>query len=214
MTLRVVGAGVGRTGTMSLKLALERLLGGPCHHMMEVFTHPEQIPGWHAAARGEPVDWKHLLAGYRAAVDWPSSAFWPELAVAFPDAIVVHSVREPDAWWESASQTIFRGFLDETPRGGPPFMAAWHAMAKDMFANRFTLRIDDREAALAALARHDARVRAEIPSARRLEFRATDGWAPLCAALGVPVPAEPFPRTNTREEWLARVQATTRVAEP
>ena len=97
MTLRVVGAGLGRTGTLSLKVALERLLGAPCYHMSEVFAHPEHVGAWRDAARGRPPDWSALFAGYRAAVDWPAAAFWPELSAAFPDAIVVLSVRDPDA---------------------------------------------------------------------------------------------------------------------
>src|SRR4051812_27773969 len=103
MELRVVGAGVGRTGTYSLKLALERLLGGPCHHMLEVYNNPGQIPVWTDAIEGRPVDWSALLAGYRAVVDWPGVAFWRELAAANPDAFVLLSVRDPDAWYRSAS---------------------------------------------------------------------------------------------------------------
>ncbi|MCW3097333.1 MAG: hypothetical protein JWL77_2951, partial [Chthonomonadaceae bacterium] len=94
MTLRVVGAGLGRTGTHSLKLALERLLGAPCHHMVEVFQHPEQVTVWNAAAHGTVPDWKEFLGGYAAAVDWPAAGFYPELMEAFPDALVVLSVRD------------------------------------------------------------------------------------------------------------------------
>src|SRR5438105_250833 len=107
MTLRVVGAGLGRTGTMSLKLALERLLGAPCYHMVEVFSHPEHVPAWHAAAQGRMPDWDQLFAGYAAAVDWPSAAFWPELIEAYPEALVVLSVRDSESWWQSAHETIF-----------------------------------------------------------------------------------------------------------
>src|SRR5690348_10458482 len=106
MSLRVIGAGCGRTGTMSLKLALERLLGAPCYHMVEVFAHPEHVPDWHAAALGNMPDWNALFAGYAAAVDWPASAFWPELSAAFPDALVVLSVRDAQSWWQSAHETI------------------------------------------------------------------------------------------------------------
>jgi hypothetical protein len=107
MTIQLVGAGLGRTGTMSLKLALERLLGGTCHHMMEVFGHPDEVPVWHAAMRGEPVDYPQLLAGYTAIVDYPGAAVWRELAAAFPDAPVLLSTRSSaEAWWESASNTI------------------------------------------------------------------------------------------------------------
>src|SRR5438132_13248585 len=105
VTVRIVGAGLGRTGTMSLKIALERLLGAPCYHMIEVFEHPEHVPVWHAAVRGEPVDWDALFAGYVAAVDWPVAAFWREISAANPDAVVLLSVRDAAAWWQSADQT-------------------------------------------------------------------------------------------------------------
>jgi hypothetical protein len=199
VTLRVVGAGVGRTGTTSLKVALERLLGAPCYHMAEVITHPEHVASWSAAARGEPVDWDALFSGYAAAVDWPVSAFWPEIGAAFPDAILLHSVRDPASWWKSASTTIFPTSREAQ---GP-----WREMLDEMFARRFTLALDDEAACLAALARHDADVRARAPKERLLEWRASDGWEPLCAALGVPVPAEPFPRVNTSDEFHAMVGA-------
>jgi Sulfotransferase domain len=203
MTLRVVGAGLGRTGTMSLKLALEKLLGGPCYHMLEVLSHPEHVPEWHRAARGEMPDWSTLLAGYRAAVDWPASAFWPELAAAYPDAVVLLSVRDPDAWWESASQTIFKGIAHAEERGVPE-MAERLAMVRDLFAQRFVWPPDQEALAKAAFERHNARVRASVPRERLLEWQASDGWGPICQALGVAVPDEPFPRSNTREDWLAR----------
>src|SRR5436190_1956637 len=95
MSLKVVGAGVGRTGTHSLKLALEQLLGGPCHHMVEILGNPEQMPGWIDAIEGRPVDWSQLLDGYRSIVDWPGGSFWRELLDANPDALVLLSVRVP-----------------------------------------------------------------------------------------------------------------------
>ncbi len=107
MAIQLVGAGLGRTGTMSLKSALERLLGGTCHHMKEVFQHPDEVPVWHAAMLGEPVDFPALLAGYDAIVDYPGAAVWRELAAAFPDAPVLLSTRSSaDEWWQSASSTI------------------------------------------------------------------------------------------------------------
>jgi hypothetical protein len=191
----VVGAGLGRTGTLSLKLALERLLGGPCYHMVELFSRPEHVPVWHAAARGETVDWHALFGGYRAAVDWPTGAFWPELAEAFPDALVVLSVRDPESWWKSASGTIFPA---SRAADGP-----WRAMIDDVFAARFTTRLDDRDACVGAFERHNAEVRRQVSSSRLLEWRAEDGWAPLCAALGVPAPDEPFPRVNSTQDFLS-----------
>ena len=108
MSLRVVGAGLPRTGTRSLQVALGQLLGGPCYHMVEVFEHLEHVPTWRDAVRGQPPDWNDFLSEYDAAVDWPASAFWRELADANPDALIVLSVRDDGAtWWRSADQTIF-----------------------------------------------------------------------------------------------------------
>jgi hypothetical protein len=197
MPLRVVGAGLGRTGTHSLKLGLERLLGTPCYHMVEVFRHPEHVPAWHSAAVGQMPDWNEVFAGYAAAVDWPSSAFWPELSEAFPDALVVLSVRDPEAWWRSAHETIF-STLNRVPS------SEWRAMIEALFTARFTADVTDRDACIAAFERHNARVRASVPPGRLLEWHASQGWEPLCAALGLPVPDEPFPHVNTREEWAAR----------
>lgn len=195
MTLRVIGAGLGRTGTTSLKIALEKLLGAPCHHMMELFAHPEQVPAWHAAVRGEMPDWQRLLASYAATVDWPSAAFWPELAAAFPDAVILLSEREPGSWWKSASETIFQAI----PRAEGP----WRAMVEDLMRTRFTDRLDDRDACIAAYERWYADARARIPRDRLVVWRASDGWAPLCNALGLEVPSEPFPRANTTEDFQA-----------
>ncbi len=197
MTLRVIGAGVGRTGTTSLKRALETLLGGPCYHMFEIHTRPDDVAVWHAAARGEMPDWRSFLDGWSAAVDWPASAFWPEIAAAFPEAVIVFSQRDEQSWWQSASQTIFPA--TRRAEDGP-----WRDMIEALFARRFTTAIDDREAALEAYRRHNARVRAEAPPARLLEWHPDDGWAPLCTALGVAVPDSAFPHTNTTAEFQAR----------
>lgn len=200
MSLRVVGAGLGRTGTVSLKLALEKILGARCYHMMEVFTHPEHVPMWHAAALGTMPDWNQLFRGYVAAVDWPAAAFWREIRAAFPDAIVLLSVRDPQSWWQSAHETIF-----QTSRASED--TKWRGMVDAMFSQRFTPALDDRDACIAAFERHNAQVRDEVPADRLVEWQTADGWAPLCKALGAPIPAEPFPRANTREEFLARLPA-------
>ena len=196
MTLRVVGAGLGRTGTHSLKIALERLLGAPCYHMVDAVAHPEHVPVWSAAARGDATDWLGLFAEHRAAVDWPASAFFAELADAFPKAIVLLSVRDAEAWWRSAENTIFPAI--DAAGDGP-----WAQMVRGMLATRFTPNYRERDAAIAAFEAHNARVRASVPAGRLLEWRAEDGWAPICAALDLPVPDTPFPRTNTSEEWAA-----------
>jgi hypothetical protein len=198
MPLRVVGAGVGRTGTASLKVALEQLLDGRCHHMLEVINDPSQVPGWTDAIEGRPVDWQQLLDGYVALVDWPGAAFWQELTDANPDALVLLSVRDPEAWYRSASNTIFNVF-----EHAPPGMEGWFASVHELFSDRFCGDLGDAEAMMDAFVRHNEQVRAGIPADRLLEWTPTEGWEPICARLGVPVPAEPFPRTNTTNETRA-----------
>jgi hypothetical protein len=201
MSLRVVGAGLGRTGTLSQKMALERLLGGTSYHMMEVFGHPEHIPAWKAAALGEPVDWDVLMTGYLAAVDWPACAFWQPLAAANPDAVILLSTRDSaETWWRSASNTILHGMDDPAAEPVP----GWRDMWDTLVGTTFTADILDADAAKAAYEKHNAAVRAEADPSRLVEWQPGDGWEPLCTALGVPVPDEPFPHLNTSEEWLAR----------
>ena len=193
MPLRIIGAGVGRTGTMSLKIALERLLGEPCYHMAEVFGHSEHTSVWHAAARGQMPDWRGFFQGYAAAVDWPVAAFWPELSQVFPDAPVLLSVRDPEAWWRSAHKTIFPVSLGADDE--------WGRMCDDLFVARFTSALEDREACITAFNRHNTRVRQGVPPDRLIEWQPADGWAPLCRALGVAIPDEPFPHTNRSQDW-------------
>ena len=200
MTLRVIGAGLGRTGTMSLKLARERLLGGPCYHMVEVFPRPAHFGLWTAAGRGQLPDWHALFDGFAAAVDWPAAAFWPEIAAAFPDAIILLSTRDSASWWKSASETIF------APRDTPPPPPMAEMLAA-VIGTRFTPNMKDKAAAIAAYERWNAHVRATAPASRLVDWTPTDGWGPLCKALGVPVPAEPFPHSNTTEEFKARLSS-------
>lgn len=203
MALRVVGAGLGRTGTLSLKTALERLLGGPCYHGSEVFTRPDHVQTWTAAARGEPADWHALFDGFHATVDWPAAAFWEELSAAYPDAIVLLSTRESvDSWYRSAHETIFQ-YAPLT--GTAPVLTMFSAVLNA----RFTPNAQDADAAKAAYERHNAHVRATAPRDRLVEWTPRDGWGPLCAALGVPVPDEPFPRLNTKEDWDTVLDADT-----
>lgn len=198
MTLHVVGAGPGRTGTLSLKTGLEQLLGAPCYHMIEVFSHPEHVAVWRDAADGEAVNWPRLLAGYGATSDFPASLFWAEILAAYPDAVVVLSTRSSsEAWWASASQTIFG--LDESQL--PPEMTEWFAMWRAVAGARFTADWHDKDAAIAAYERHNAEVRASVPPGKLVDWHPGDGWGPLCDALGVEVPGEPFPHLNKREDF-------------
>jgi len=201
MGLRVVGAGLGRTGTASLRVALSQLLGAPCYHMLEVFARPQDAPVWRDAAYGKPPDWRKFLEGYAAAVDWPPAAFWEELAEANPEAIILLSTRDPEKWWESASQTIFAA------RGGAPPIPGFEEMLEALVgARKFSKNRLDKKETIAAFEAHYANVRAKAPKHRLLEWDVTQGWEPICAALKLPVPDAPFPKTNTREEWLERAK--------
>jgi Sulfotransferase domain len=196
--LLVVGAGLPRTATRSLKQALEQLLGDRCYHMHEVFQHLEDVPAWRAAIRGDEPDWRSFPPDCVAAVDWPASAFWRELAEASPEAVIVLSIRDsPEVWWESADATILPVLRKESY----PEYADWLAMAKELVTREIGEDWDDPAVAQAFYERHNERVRREAPPGRLLEWQASDGWGPLCAALGVAEPPEPFPYTNTRAEW-------------
>ena len=204
MSLRVVGAGLGRTGTNSLKLALEQLLGGPCYHMLEVFERVADAPVWEAAIRGEQVDWSSFLSDFSATVDWPACAFWRELHAAHPDALILLSTRESgEAWWGSFENTI----LSTLSQPVPPDDVEWtarRAMTLAMMELRFDPAWRERDAAIAAYESHNDAVRAEVPAASLLEWQPGDGWEPICAALDVPVPTEPFPHVNTSQEFRSR----------
>jgi sulfotransferase family protein len=195
--MRIVGAGLGRTGTLSLKLALEKLTGGRCYHMVEVFANPDHLSLWRGAGDGRMPDWRALFAGYDSVVDWPAASFWPELMQAFPDSILLLSLRHPDSWWRSAHDTIFPSIR----RAPAPF----REMVESIFRSRFTDALEDRDACIAAYEAHNAAVRRGVPPERLVTWRASEGWGPLCKALGLPIPAEPFPHANSTEDFLARI---------
>jgi hypothetical protein len=197
MTLRVIGSGFGRTGTLSLKLALDHLGFGPCYHMIEVFRNP-QAPGWWIdAADGRP-DWAKIFAGYNSTCDWPNATFYAELAQAYPDAKVIHTERDPEAWFKSTQATIFPNHV---PRDTDvPF----DRMIRKVVGPLFDMRLREHDHVIDVYHRHNAEVRATIPPDRLLVYEVAQGWEPLCAFLGVPVPDVPMPRINTTEEFIAR----------
>ena len=204
MTLAVIGAGVGRTGTQSLKLALERLGFGPCYHMFEVLAHPEHDAVWRAATRGQPVDWDALFEGYASAVDWPVAAFWRALSEHYPQARIVLGVRDPKAWHASVMETIFRAMTSDPPPGDEA-MRVHRAMVRELILERtFDGRLDDAAHAIAVYERHNREVREALGDDRLLVHTSADGWEPLCAFLECPVPDEPYPHRNTRGEFQAR----------
>jgi hypothetical protein len=204
MTISVIGAGFGRTGTLSLKAALERLGFGACHHMMEVFMNPAQASTWTAAARGEPVNWDALLKGYQAAVDWPSCHFWRDLALHYPKAKVLLTARDPEKWFSSFSDTILKVLTSPPPEGDlDEAMVAVGQMAGYVVGDRTFSGNYDKAHILKVYNDHNETVRRTIPPERLLEYDVSQGWEPLCKFFGVPVPDVEFPRTNSREEFHA-----------
>lgn len=203
MALEIIGTGFGRTGTASLKIALEELGFGPCHHMHEVLANPPQVAHWQAVAAGRPVDWDEVFAGYRSQVDWPGAHPWRELVAHFPRAKVIHSLRPEESWWRSFSTTIARVMVNPgalpplPPHVGAMIEAARSIIQEETFGGRAT----NRDAALAAYRRREAEVRAEVPADRLLVYDVAEGWEPLCRFLGVKVPEKPFPKVNSREEF-------------
>ena len=208
MSLDVIGAGFGRTGTMTLKEALEQLGFAPCHHMYEVIQHSEQAPFWEGAARGEKVDWNLMFDNYRASCDWPSCSFYKELAEVYPNAKIILTLRDPHAWYRSITNTILpamkgRIVLPNGKQVGPPGDFAPLLIGGKTFGGRF-----DEEHMISVFNCHNEEVKRVIPKERLLVFDAAQGWKPLCKFLGVPVPAARFPKTNTTEEFQARVEAS------
>ena len=213
MALKIVGAGFGRTGTLSLKHALEKIGYGPCYHMMEVFPRPDHVAMWHRLAFGQPIDWDELFAGFQATVDWPSARWWREIAAHYPDAKVLLSVRDPEAWYKSMIDTIYQPMKSPTPDTAPEIVRLQSEMArKAILAETFDNRFEDKPHTIEVFKRHVQEVRDTIDPARLLEFDVRQGWAPLCRFLEVPIPNEAFPRLNdtaTTQAMIAMMRKST-----
>ena len=205
--MKVIGAGFGRTGTMSLKAALERLGFGPCFHMIDLIRDPTPLPYWQAAADGEKVDWTEALDGWESTIDWPGCTFWEEMAEIWPDAPVLLSVRDPEAWYRSTLNSIheakemalrgeLQGNTEEAP--DPAVMQMINGLIwKGTFKGRFT----DKEFALEVFRRHNEDVKSKVPADRLLVYEIKQGWGPLCDFLGVEVPDEPMPHLNDTDSF-------------
>lgn len=206
MTIEVIGAGFGRTGTLSLKLALEKLGFDKCYHMTEVFQQPGHVDVWLDATRGEEVDWPALFQGYRASVDWPACNFWELQLKAFPDARVILSERDPERWYQSVMSTIYPSSV-AARESEDPAMKAWVDMAFELiWDGTFHGRVEDKDHAIDVYEAHNAYVKKQAPADRLLVFEASAGWEPLCQFLGCPVPDEPYPRVNSTEDFQARLR--------
>ncbi len=204
MSLEVIGTGFGRTGTNSLKLALEHLGFGPCHHMYEVREHPEQLPYWQQASRGDLPDWDKVYVNYRACVDWPSAHFWRELCAYYPNAKIIHSIRDEQSWFNSVQKTIYPA-MKQWPDLAPGPRRERVKMAYEIVVDQtFAGRLDDQDHAIQVFRQHTENVRNTIDQERLLVYEISQGWEPLCAFLSVPIPTIPIPRVNTGETFHQR----------
>jgi len=194
MSMKIIGAGLGRTGTASLKVALETLGVGRCYHMSEVLQNPASNVDWINAANGKP-DWDRIFDGYGATVDYPGCTFWRELADYYPHAKILLSVRDPNSWFESVNDTIMSGGFRQFTSNSP-----WGEMLQKVIYDTLDNRIEDRDFMVSYFENRNAEISAAMPADRLLVYQVKEGWAPLCKFLGVPVPDMEFPRINSRDE--------------
>jgi len=205
MALKIIGAGMGRTGTASLKVALEALNMGHCYHMTEVLKNPEYTQYWINAAEGN-ADWDKIYSGYSATVDNPGCNYWKELSAYYPNAKVILTTRDANKWFDSTNETIhsaeFARFMKNSPFGEMIQKTMWDRMEN---------RMQDREYMVDFFNKHTAEIIDSIDAERLLVYQVSDGWAPLCEFLEVPVPNLEYPRINSRnetKELLANLMAS------
>ncbi len=201
--LEVIGAGFGRTGTHSLGLALERLGIGPCYSLPEVLNNPEHITLWNNAIEGKSVDWNYLFSSYKSAVEWPSVAFINELAQHFHQAKIILTTRDPEAWYESASKTIFEALELSVHNPDPVKRQRGSIGRKLILEHTFEGRYQDKAFVIEVYQKHNRHIMETIPKERLLQFDVKDGWQPLCKFLDRSIPIEPFPWLNERNQFMA-----------
>lgn len=219
--LNVIGAGFGRTGTTSLKVALEHLGFGPCFHMYELLAKPERMRAWSRLARGEPVPWHEAFRGFQSTVDWPGARYWRELVDAHPEAKVILTDRDPDRWYESTRTTIYslaHGEEADQNTATDATIAEFRPVLRRLiWEGEFGGRFADRDHAIEVFQRHNAEVQRVVPAGRLLVFRVSEGWRPLCDFLGADVPHGDFPHVNdtaSMPELMKQIRADGRVPSP
>ncbi len=207
--MKVIGSGFGRTGTLSLKQALEDIGYRPCYHMEEVIQRPSHIRLWHQIANGQSVDWGDLFADFQATVDFPGSTVYKELLVAYPDAKVIHTIRDPEQWYDSTYETIYqaRFIFPRWFQKLVPFIGQFLEMHEGLFwGTIFEGQFENRQRMIEIFHEHTEAVKGTVPTDRLLIFEVKEGWQPLCRFLDVPVPDRPFPHVNDKAAMQRRFQ--------
>ena len=216
MSLQVIGSGVGRTGTHSLKLALEQLGFGKCYHMTELFQNPEGLIHFQKAERAEAVDWDKLFEGYKSAVDYPVAKYYKQIIAAYPNAKIIHTMRDAESWYQSAMETIFWATKPSAGRMLKllikiPFSSTIRKRLPilkfdgEMVDNIFGKNLKDKQEVVRRYNAINEETLNYLPKDRSLVYEVKEGWKPLCNFLNVPVPLTPFPKSNVRDEFKIRV---------
>jgi hypothetical protein len=211
--VKLIGVGFGRTGTMSLKAALERLGAGPCFHMIDLIAgerRERDLPYWTKIADGEDVDWHEVFEGWESTVDWPACSRWRELIDAFPDAPVLLNTRDFDGFYESCKNTILavklaalNGELTPDASRPQPAPALWEVIEKLIWQGDFQGRFEDKEWVRQMYDDRMETISAAVPADRLTVWRLGDGWQPLADMLRVEAPSEPFPHLHDTNEFRA-----------
>ena len=199
MTLKVIGAGFGRTGTLSLKTALEKLGYGKCYHMVEILKRFRDMKYWTEIMWGGKAEWEVLFNDYQAAVDWPVTAYYRQLMDVYPDAKVILTVRDPHSWHRSIMTTLYQARRKSVVRLSriiPPLHRFLNAMEHAIWQDLFQDRLEDEDHAINVFNKHIEEVKHSVPPERLLIFEARQSWEPLCSFLNVPMPAEPYPHRH------------------
>jgi hypothetical protein len=213
--MKLIGAGLPRTGTLSQKVALEMLGLGPCYHMVNVLMDLDEAAIWQRAIEGEDI-WDQVFDGFQATVDWPGSFFTRELAEKYPDAKVLLSTRDPEAWVKSMRDTIWGLFYGDMMQRDLSNARAridskWKSymdMMEGMWERSGLIpRGGDTtpEEMAIAMEHYHEEIQRDIPADRLLVWSVGEGWEPLCEFLEVPVPDTPFPRLNDSKEFSERL---------
>ena len=205
MGIKIIGVGVGRTGTYTLKLAINQLGYGPCFHMEEVLKNMDvQVPLWSEALKGN-ANWSAIYEGFDSAVDWPTAGFYRELLKEYPKAKFILTDRDPETWADSFGSTIYK--LVQGRNEAPEKMQEWLNMVNKVLTKTGFPDDLEREELIKRFIAHNKAVRETIPRDQLLIFQVKEGWEPLCKFLDKPIPDMPFPRTNNREEFWELVNA-------
>ena len=206
--MKVFGAGFGRTGTMSLKFALEKLGIGPCYHMREVVSRPSHIKLWYDISCGEEYpNWNRLFSGFNSAVDFPVCLFYKQLINKFPDAKFILTLRDFDTWYISTANTIYKvpSILPDWFKGLVYPIRIFIAMQVNLiWVGLFKNNFSDRESTKLIYYEHIESVKKIIPTDKLLIYNVKEGWGPLCEFLDVEVPGIPFPKVNDTAEMLRK----------